>query len=170
MTISGTFFDFLEPKPEQIHIEDIAHALSLTCRFSGHVTEFYSVAEHCVRVSQICEPDDYLWGLLHDASEAYLTDIPTPIKHELPRYKEMERTVQATIIRRFKLPQTEPESVRRADKIMLATEGRDLCAPGWEYWGLPYPPLKNKVEPWPEWFAEEMFLETFASLGGKACV
>jgi len=168
MTISGTFFEFLKPKPEQIRIEDIAHALSFTCRFSGHISEFYSVAEHCVRVSLICDPNDYLWGLLHDASEAYLTDIPSPIKRHLPRYRKMEKTVQTTIIQRFDLPEAEPESVRKADKIMLATEARDLCAPGWEYWGLPYPPLPTKIRPWSPQRAKDRFLEVFAGLGSKA--
>src|ERR1017187_10636100 len=75
-TFSGIHFWPLLPNPADIRIEDIAHALSNQCRFAGHAREFYSVAEHSVRVSQLCPPEDALWGLLHDASEAYLTDVP----------------------------------------------------------------------------------------------
>ena len=68
------------PNPDDIRIEDIAHALSNQCRFAGHAREFYSVAEHSVHVSQLCLPEHALWGLLHDASEAYLVDLPRPLK------------------------------------------------------------------------------------------
>jgi hypothetical protein len=68
-TFSDVRFWPLLPNPDDIRIEDIAHALSNQCRFAGHAREFYSVAEHCVRVSQLCRPEEALWGLLHDASE-----------------------------------------------------------------------------------------------------
>lgn len=164
MTASGLFFDFMDPKPEQIEIRDIAHALSMTCRFSGHCLSFYSVAEHSVRVSYACNPEDALWGLLHDASEAYLTDIPRPIKRRLPEYKTMEKRVQSVICGRFGLHADMPESVHEADGALLATEGRDLCAKGWEFWGLPHSPLPEIINPWPQMFAKKRFLERFEQL------
>lgn len=164
MTISGRFFEFLDPKPDQIHIEDIAHALSMTCRFSGHTRQFYSVAEHSVRVSRVCDPTDALHGLLHDAAEAYLTDLPRPIKRMLPQYKALEDKVQSAIYRRFGLDDATPQSVKRADGILLATEGRDLCAPGWEFWGLPEKPTIQKIQPWTSSEARDVFLGRFSEL------
>ena len=75
-TYTGIQFWPLDPRPEEIDIQDIAHALSLLCRFNGHCQRFYSVAEHSVHVSTILAPEFGLWGLLHDAAEAYLSDIP----------------------------------------------------------------------------------------------
>src|ERR1035441_1601867 len=97
-TFSGVRFWPLIPNPADIRIEDIAHALSNQCRFGGHTREFYSVAEHSVRVSQLCTPENALWGLLHDASEAYLSDVTAPIT-ELPQleaYRAAERSLQGT--------------------------------------------------------------------------
>src|ERR1039457_118422 len=82
-TFSGLRFWPLDPNPEKILIDDIAHALAHQCRFGGHASRFYSVAEHSVHVSRLCPPEDALWGLLHDASEAYLVDLPRPLK-QLP--------------------------------------------------------------------------------------
>jgi 5'-deoxynucleotidase YfbR-like HD superfamily hydrolase len=80
-TYQGGCFEPFNPHPDQIHIRDIAHALALTCRFTGHCLDFYSVAQHSVMVSQIVSHKHALAGLLHDASEAYLTDVASPIKH-----------------------------------------------------------------------------------------
>ena len=130
-TFSGIRFWPLLPNPADIRIEDIAHALSNQCRFAGHAREFYSVAEHSVRVSQLCRPEDALWGLLHDASEAYLSDIPAPLK-ELPAfeaYRAAERSLQRLIVQRFGLAIEEPRSVTEADRTILGVEIRDLLKP-----------------------------------------
>ena len=98
-TFSGIQFWPLLPNGADIRIEDIAHALSNQCRFAGHTRVFYSMAEHSVRVSQLCRLEDALWSLLHDASEAFLSDIPAPLK-ELPEfeaYRTAERALQRTI-------------------------------------------------------------------------
>ena len=89
LTYSGKVFDPVNPIAADIRIEDIAHALAHQCRFSGHTIEHYSVAEHSVRVSGLLEDRGYpyrvqMWGLLHDASEAYLIDLPAPVKNGTP--------------------------------------------------------------------------------------
>ena len=127
-TYSGIRFWPLLPNPADIRIEDIAHAISNQCRFAGHSREFYSVAEHSVRVSQHCRPEDALWGLLHDASETFLTDVPAPLK-ELPQfeaYRAAERRLQRAISTRFGLAPEQPESVGDADRSILRVEIRDL--------------------------------------------
>ena len=95
-TFSGLRFWPLDPNPEKILIADIAHALAHQCRFGGHASKFYSVAEHSVHVSKLCLPEHALWGLLHDASEAYLVDLPRPLKllPEFAPYREAERRLQ----------------------------------------------------------------------------
>src|ERR1700757_1336901 len=80
-TFSGKRFSLLEPQPDQICIEDIAHALSLQARFTGHVKYHYSVAQHCWYASQIVAPEFALEALMHDASEAYIGDMSRPMKH-----------------------------------------------------------------------------------------
>jgi hypothetical protein len=127
-TFSGVRFWPLLPNPDDILIADIAHALAHQCRFAGHAREFYSVAEHCVRVSHLCAPEDALWGLLHDASEAYLSDVPAPMK-ELPAfeaYRAAERSLQRAVAARFGLPEDQPASVTQADDTMLWIEAHSL--------------------------------------------
>lgn len=128
-TFTGKHFNPLDPDPAMIDIRDIAHALSMQCRFIGMVREFYSVAEHSVRVSYACDPHDALAGLLHDAPEAYLHDLASPIKNApgMETYREAERFLVAMIYHRFGLPHiAPPASVHRADRTLLNTEARDL--------------------------------------------
>jgi hypothetical protein len=170
-TFSGIRFWPLHPNPADIRIEDISHALSNQCRFAGHSREFYSVAEHSVRVSHLCAPEDALWGLLHDASEAYLSDVPAPLK-ELPEfeaYRAAERSLQDTIAVRFGLPIEQPRSVTEADRAMLGIEIHDLLIPtGGRQPGRP--PHKNKLiitNPWPPRIAKARFLSRFRELCWK---
>jgi hypothetical protein len=125
-TYTGRSVHILNPSPEEIHIQDIAHALSHTCRFGGHTPAFHSVAHHSVLVSELLEPTLALWGLLHDASEAYLHDITRPLKSALPNYDSLETRMMAAICNRFGLPPEMPPPVKVADNIVLATEFRDL--------------------------------------------
>ena len=127
-TYSGKAFFPLAPESADIEIRDIAHALSMQCRFVGHCREFYSVAEHSVRVSMACANADALTGLLHDAPEAYLHDLASPIKQAegMERYREAEEVLWAAIAERFGLPAAIPNSVHRADRLLLNTEARDL--------------------------------------------
>lgn len=130
-TISNQRIDLLAPAPDAIDIVDIAHGLALQCRFAGHVQDFYSVAQHSVLVSSLVPPEDALWGLLHDASESYISDILAPLKKtfELTGYRMVEARLMNAVLVHFGMAGQycdTPRTVRDADKIALATEFRDL--------------------------------------------
>ncbi len=112
----------MDPRIEDINIEDIAHALSNQCRFAGHCLRFYSVAEHSILLSHIVPKEDAMWALVHDASEAYLVDVPRPLKPFLIGYKEIESSLMAIICKRFNLPLEMPRSVAVADIAILSDE------------------------------------------------
>lgn len=177
-TYSGRAMYPLDPRSDEICIHDIAHALSNQCRFSGHTSRFYSVAEHSVHVSILCNREDAMWGLLHDASEAYLSDVAKPVKMlpEMDVYRQAERGLQAYIAGTFGLSLVEPESVRAADKLMLAIEARDLMdvqnsrwRENWRKWIdlIPEGCDKNVSFPLSPTLAKEIFLNRFYELGGK---
>jgi uncharacterized protein len=128
---SGRQFWPLDPRHHEIEIRDIAHALARQCRFTGHVRYFYSVAEHSVHVSYVCDPGDALHALLHDGSEAYLVDLPRPLKRlpEFRVYLEIEARLQAMIFECFGLSPEMPRSVKDADDAQLDTEACALMAP-----------------------------------------
>lgn len=129
---SGTYVEPLNLKPDQVRIGDIAHHLSNQCRFNGGTALFYSVAEHSLNVMFLLAPDPVLQlaGLMHDASEAYLCDMPRPTKHasgEFGRlYRLAEAKAQDAIGVALALPRCDWASVKHADLVMLATEKRDL--------------------------------------------
>lgn len=127
-TISGLRLDLLQPAEDSIHILDIAQGLSLQCRFAGQLAEFYSVAQHSVLVSRLVPPADALWGLMHDASEAYTSDVQAPIKHSplMSGFRMIEAGLMKVIARRFGLSEEMPASVKDADQVALATELHDL--------------------------------------------
>lgn len=163
----------LDLRQEDICIEDIAHHLSMQCRFSGACRWFYSVAEHSVRVSYEVErthPEHALWGLLHDASEAYLQDVVRPLKRqpELWFYREAENRAMEAICERFRLQLAQPQVVSEADHRLLIIEKRDLLGPAPAAWtpahGMPAEPLEQKINPWNSYAAEDAFLACFARL------
>lgn len=168
-TVSGKRLDLEEPNLEDINIEDIAYALSMKCRFNGHTSEFYSIAQHCVMVSEICPNELALAGLLHDANESYLPDVPRPVKDmpELSEYHYLENYIQATIERKFGLTLAREDNlfVKRADNVALATEGRDFMGDT-EGWGLTEKPLDKKIVPWSPKYARLVFLTRFWELYG----
>ncbi len=169
-TFSGRRFYPLDPRAKDICVEDIAHALSMLCRFTGHVKTFYSVAEHCVRVSRTCDADDALYGLLHDASEAYIADMSRPLKYSLDMkaYRDAERHIMLAVTEHFGLPSAEPASIKLADNILLVTEKRDLMpeSPEWAAFAE-FKPLATKIVPWSPARAEREFLNRFDELTGS---
>lgn len=130
-TFSGNPFYLLDPRPEEIEIRDIAHALSQLCRFTGHSRKLYTVAQHCLMVSDLVPPELALEGLLHDATEAYVGDVSSPLKGILgAAYTDIEQSIHLAIADRFKLASPWPHDVvKHADLTAFATEARDFMMP-----------------------------------------
>ncbi len=122
ITASGVLFDLLEPRVEDVRAFDIAHGLAMKCRWAGHTRIYYSVAEHSVRVSRRCAPEDALKGLLHDAAEAYLGDVPSPLKRRMDGYREIEERLLGVIFARYGLTLPLPASVENADHAELEND------------------------------------------------
>lgn len=183
-TYSGLRFYVMDPRPEDVVIEDIAHALAQQCRYNGHCRCFYSVAQHSVLVSMEVErrrrlTDDSsrscgnwleaVWGLLHDASEAYLGDMVRPLKRSMPEYRAAEQRVQLAVMQRMgKLLEhepIEPSVVKLADTILLSTERRDLMQHqlDWNQDEL-CEPRPERIEPLGPEAAEQFFLGRFWDL------
>lgn len=129
-TYSGHQIDMSNIRVFDIRSADIVHALTQVCRFSGHCKEFYSVAQHSILVANLCKPEHKLAGLLHDAPEAYLGDVPTPIKQLLPEYRKIEAELWRNIATAYDLPLTLHESVHYCDRLALAVEADALCHDG----------------------------------------
>lgn len=137
-TYTGIKFHFLDPRREEIAIEDIAHSLAHQCRFSGHTRVFYSVAQHSIEVAKL-SGEALLTGLLHDASEAYIHDIPSPVKPHLKNYREIEDRIMAAIANKFNLIWPLPQIVKDADAICLKAEARGLLPSKGGEWVAKYP-------------------------------
>lgn len=178
VTYSGRAVDPLALKLADVDHLDIAHALSNHCRFSGHVRKFYSVAEHSVRVTRWVKGhggslDDQKWALLHDATEAYLIDLPKPLKADPyfgKAFRGAEGRVEAVIAEKFKLSQMMPMIVHFGDSALFAAEKRDLMpeSPQWKLWDIPsgIEIPHHEIKPWTPAKAERKFLETFERLFG----
>lgn len=139
-TFTGKQFYPLDPRPEDVDPVDIAHSLSLICRYGGHTTRFYSVAEHCVLLSQAVAPEHALWALLHDATEAYVGDMVRPLKSHMPTYQMIEYKVWGAIALRFgidqpdALPKLMPLEVKEADSRILLDERAAVMPPTDDRW------------------------------------
>lgn len=138
-TVLGLELHLDAPTPEQITIDDIAHGLGNTCRNAGQVRRFYAVAQHSVLVSQLVPEELALAGLLHDAAEAYLGDVPSGAKERSPGYRALEDRIMAVIAERFALPWPLPPEIKEADRVALATEYRDLVPRK----GTPWPSIQG---------------------------
>ncbi len=155
-TFTGINFWPIDPRPEEIRIEDIAGALSKQCRFGGHTKRLYSVAEHCCSASRIVPKEHALAALLHDASEAYLVDVPRPIKKMLSQYRDIEAGLEKAIAGRFEIEYPWHAEVRLADDRLLTFEVENLLNWGWKH---PFP------DPWQSLPAMPKELSSLCSLG-----
>jgi len=175
LTSTGKWFDVLNPDPDLIDLQDIAGALSNLCRYGGHCNRFYSVAEHCILVSRLVRertggnPVITLWALLHDASEAYVVDIPRPVKRQIPQYVAIEDNIQQAVAKKFNLPWPMPDEVHQADHDLLAAELRTYMSKQPDHM---LPPLTNAdllkilpVEPMSPSRAKQAFLEEVGKFG-----
>lgn len=150
-TFSGAPYEFDNPDPAAIDLQDIAHALSNMCRFAGHTKRFYSVAEHSVLVSRILEAQGasrvmQAWGLMHDCHEAYVWDCPRPLKPLLgDAFEELADKADEAICLALSAGgcRVEPEdfhslAVKSADDIALVHEANELMHHGTAHWSQPY--------------------------------
>lgn len=135
-THRGRKFDLVSPRADDVDIEDIAHALSNLCRYTGHTKRFYSVAEHSVLCARALPAHLRLAGLLHDATEAYVGDMASPLKALLPEYKVIEDNVWRAIAERFGLPDKLPSEVKAVDLALLRAERNALLGPTPAPWGV----------------------------------
>jgi len=162
-TYSGKKFYPLNPRIEDIDIIDIAHALSLICRYNGHCKELYTVAEHSIYVAESLDPHIAIYGLLHDAAEAYLPDVARPIKPLLKGFKEIENKVLSVIFDKFKLYQwgEVQDKIHKADLSILADEADQVMGSSTEDWYLPESPIGTKIYFLSSKGAEMIFLLRF---------
>lgn len=178
-TFTGKVFGPRECEPSDICVEDIAHSLSNICRYGGHCKTFYSVAEHCERLTLLVPPPLKIHALLHDAPEALTGcgDVVSMIKHNVfPVIGTFEKILLNKVYQRFELciltAQGEHE-LSKAENVLLAMEVRDLMHESClAYWTLPELPKKDVIIPWSPGYAEYRYLERFKGLmenqeGGK---
>ena len=167
-TASGNQFWPLDPRPEEIHIEDIAAALSKLCRYGGQCLRFYSVAEHCVHMARRAPKALQLTTLLHDASEAYLSDVIRPIKHHLSNYADIEAGLERVIADRFDLSWPWHPEIKRLDTAILVDERDQIMSkPPAPWCDITEPALGVELQCWEPRLAEWVFLQSFREYGGK---
>ena len=163
-TRSGRDFWPLDPHPEDVDIDDIAHALSNLCRYGGHCKAFYSVAQHSVFVSRVVPAEHALAGLLHDASEAYCVDMPRPIKRFLPDYERIEHGIWLAVAERFGLPAELHPCVKVADDAVLLAEKAQIMGESPHPWSVPGTPADIFILPWNPASARRAFMARFDEL------
>ncbi len=171
VTYTGVAVDPINITVSDIDIEDIAHALGNSCRFTGHVRFFYSVAQHSVLCSHFVSPEYALWALLHDASEAYLSDIARPLKYQPgfgDTYRTVEYSLMEAICRRFGLNSDMPPEVKFADEVLLANEIVELMPQHelFEKWTSYSDDFPVDIQEWLPGYAKQAFLDRYRELGG----
>jgi len=178
-TYTGRMVDILAPQPDEILIEDIAHALANQCRFNSHTSRYYSVAQHSILVSDLAEEltenkQAALYALLHDAHEAYLGDVVRPVRGQLKNYDKLAATMQHAIDAcsdiwidfRWSPLATEAldQLIKACDDIALATEARDLMPGGPWVDQIDAQPMTRIISPVSPDIAKIMFLRRFDEL------
>lgn len=172
----GSYFDFDNPQRHMFPVREIAHSLSNLCRFTGHVREFYSVAQHSVIVSLMVPPELKLAALFHDAAEAYIGDCATPLKRKLGDYKAIQKEVEywlgLTLESRWQFAGLNPEHplIKQADLRALYAEKRDLMSSvedGLHHGEIALPPYPNKIVPLLPKLARRVFIQRFITLIGE---
>jgi len=174
-TFSGKKFSLFHPDPESIDLHDIAHALSMQCRFNGHTKRFLSVAEHSWWVSHLVKPEYALTALMHDAGEAYISDIPKPFKLTLGYYIELiEQQVLDALGDKLGFDSTLSSEIKDADVEMLVYEREQALHPSKLVWSpyiesfVPYLAKARGIEVelnfWTPEYAKNMFLARYAEL------
>ncbi len=158
-TYTGAQFWPLDARIDEIDIRDIAHALSMLCRYGGHCLRFYSVAEHCVLMARALPARYRFAALMHDAAEGYLVDLPRPIKRNMPDYAKFEGPLLSAIFERFGIPEL-PSAVLAADSRILVDE-QDQNMNGWVTGTDGLIPLGVKLQFWAPEVAEQQFLDAF---------
>lgn len=161
-TYSGIRFNVIEPVVDDISIFDIAHALAHQCRYGGHCKRFYSVAEHCIHVAKFAPENLKLEALLHDGSEAYLLDIPRPIKKAMPEYRVIEDRLMTAISSRFagiNWP-VAPEVTELDNRILIDEVSQNMTPPAVE-WGIPGKALGVDLKYWTPDEAARRFINAF---------
>jgi uncharacterized protein len=167
-TYLGNRFYPLEPRIDEVAIEDIAHGLAYQCRFNGQTCAFYSIAQHSLVVSKLVPEQLRFAALMHDAAEAYLGDMVKPLKVLLPQFAQIEEQVGCIIARTFGIDFSDYAPIKRADLIALATEKRDLMPHSTERWAYldDIRPLPEPIRPMDPAAAKLAFLSAFDELFG----
>lgn len=157
-TYTGKHFYPIDPRPEDFELEDISHSLSQLCRFNGHAIHHYSVAQHCCLLHDII-PEHKSHALFHDCSEAYICDIPSPLKPFLTNYKEIEYKIQSMIYAKFGLSIIEPDIVKEYDSRIILDEKLALFPSSKDDWSTFGPKLGVAIEPWSHRRAKQEFYD-----------
>ncbi|HET7255603.1 MAG TPA: hypothetical protein VFJ46_17740 [Xanthobacteraceae bacterium] len=171
---SGTYFDFAEPENSALTVEDFAYGLAAACRFAGQSVSrvtgkrvFYTVAEHCVRMSYAVPAGFEYDALMHEAGEPTCGDMVGPLKSLCHDYKAIEKRCERANFERFKVRMSDPDLIKLYDLRMLATEKRDLVASAdrdqWA-WAQGAQPLDFQIVPWGQHEAAERFIERYVEL------
>jgi uncharacterized protein len=160
-TYTGKRFMVGKPSLDDIDIIDIAHSLSMQCRYNGHCNLFYSVAEHCCLLYDVADQQHKLWALLHDATEAYLCDIPSPVKPLLKEYKQIETNLMSLIATKFGMSGDMPQQVHWLDTAILTDEViQNLNMSNMNHY-YDKQRLNVKIKNWSPHIAKQQFLDRF---------
>lgn len=172
-TYSGLKYWLTDPHPDDVRIKDIAHALSMICRFGGHTMEYYSVAQHCVHCTDVIaqrEPANILLQLhtlLHDSSEAFLGDVVRPLKLSLAGYSELEARTMDVIYEALQLPLPnvlDHAAIKLVDNELLMTERKEFIQHRGHDWGIDVKPLDIELGSLSPTAAEYQFITKYDEL------